>query len=142
MILQSGSLYDGIFNCWHLNDSRLWPLCFQLSFIPWNGTFCSVVSLVTIACNSGLIFEKKYEAEHHIFCIKDLLSKDLGRFIIQTCPTYNDERWSRRMISKIDIYCQYIILTIWKHDNFCWMTTTFIEKKLIKGDILLINHCN
>ena len=38
--------------------------------------------------------------------------KDLGRFIIQTCPTYNDERCSRRMIIKINIYCQYIMLTI------------------------------
>ena len=54
--------------------------------------------------------------------------KDLGRFIIQICPTYNDERCSRHMLIKINIYCQYIILTIWKHDTFCWMTTTFIEK--------------
>ena len=38
--------------------------------------------------------------------------KDLGHFIIQTCPTYNDERCSRRMIIKINIYCQYIMLTI------------------------------
>ena len=39
-------------------------------------------------------------------------AKDLGRFIIQICPTYNDERCSRHMLIKINIYCQYIILTI------------------------------
>ena len=69
-------------------------------------------------------------------CIKNMetlslsqwLQKDLGRFIIQICPTYNDKRCSRHMLIKINIYCQYIILTIWKHDNFCWRTTTFIEK--------------
>ena len=54
--------------------------------------------------------------------------KDLGRFIIQICPTYNDERCSCHMLIKINIYFQYIILTIWKHDTFCSMTTTFIEK--------------
>ena len=41
-----------------------------------------------------------------------LIFKDLGRFIIQICPTYNDERCSRHMLIKINIYCQYIILTI------------------------------
>ena len=68
--------------------------------------------------------------------------KDPGRFIIQICPTYNDERCSRHMLIKINIYCQYIILTIWKHDTFCWMTTTFYRKKMIKGDILFIIQCN
>ena len=37
------------------------------------------------------------------------LVKDLGRFMIQICPTYNDERCSRHMLIKINIYCQYII---------------------------------
>ena len=55
--------------------------------------------------------------------------KELGRFIIQTCPTYNNEKCSRRILSEINIYCQYIILTICKHATFCWMTITFIEKK-------------
>ena len=54
--------------------------------------------------------------------------KELGRFIIQTCPTYDKEKWSRRILSEINKYWQYIILTIWKHDTFCWMTITFIEK--------------
>ena len=55
--------------------------------------------------------------------------KELGRFIIQSCPTYDNEKCSRRILNEINIYCQYIILTICKHDTFCWMTITFIEKK-------------
>ena len=39
-------------------------------------------------------------------------SKELGRFIIQICPTYDNEKCSRRILSKINIYCQNIILTI------------------------------
>ena len=39
------------------------------------------------------------------------------------------EKCSRLILSEINIYCQYIILTIWKHDTFCWMTITYIEKK-------------
>ena len=54
--------------------------------------------------------------------------KELGRFVIQTCPTYGNEKWSRRILCETNIFCQYIILTIWKHDTFCWMTITFIEK--------------
>ena len=51
---------------------------------------------------------------HQIFpTLKSIkIKKDLGRSIIQICPTYNDERCSRHMLIKINIYCQYIILTI------------------------------
>ena len=68
--------------------------------------------------------------------------KELGLFIIHICPTYNNEKYIRRIISEINMYCMYIILTIWKHDNFCWMTTAFIEKKLIEGYLLCMIHCN
>ena len=60
---------------------------------------------------------------------------ELGRFVIQQCPSYDNKKWSRRILNEINIYCQYIILTIWKHDYFCWRTTTFIAQKLVKGEI-------
>ena len=54
--------------------------------------------------------------------------KELGRFMTQAYPTYNNDRCSRRNLSEIDIYYQYIILAIWKHNTFCWMTKIFKEK--------------
>ena len=45
--------------------------------------------------------------------IQHLILKAFVCFIIQQCPTYNNKRWSRRILNEINIYCQYIILTIW-----------------------------
>ena len=44
--------------------------------------------------------------------------------------------------SEINIYCQYIKLTIWKHDTFLLDDYNFYRNKLITGDILCIIHCN
>ena len=49
-------------------------------------------------------------------------------FIIQKCPTYKNERCSRGIRSEINMFSQYIILTICKHDTFCWIKTAFMEK--------------
>ena len=35
-----------------------------------------------------------------------------GPFIIQQCPTYFNERWSRRILNEINIYCLYCIVYI------------------------------
>ena len=53
--------------------------------------------------------------------------KELGQFVIQTCPTYDNEKCSRRILSEINIQ-EFIVLTIWKRNTFCWMTITFMEK--------------
>ena len=44
--------------------------------------------------------------------------KELGRFIVQTCSTYKNERCNHRILSEINIYCQYIILAIWNMTPF------------------------
>ena len=74
---------------------------------------------------------KTWDSQKNAFLpeVTNCVMKELGRFIIQQCPTYNNERCSRRILNEINVYCQFIILTIWKHDSFCWRATTFIEKK-------------
>ena len=47
--------------------------------------------------------------------------------IIQTCPTYNNERCSRLILIEINMFCQYITLTFWKYDTFCWMAKLLID---------------
>ena len=68
--------------------------------------------------------------------------KELGRFIIQTCPTYDYEKCSRRILSEINIYCQYNIQTIRKTCHLLLDDDNFYRITLIKGDILCIIHCN